>query len=317
MKKWIIALVLGPLFPLPAAALSAVTTSNAYMVENTSGTTPSGQVCYDFQTRPGCSAFIAGISSGSISSGSTNYIQNSATPTTATQVFSVSSGTITAATVSTITINTAIVQSGTPGTSGQLLSSNGNISPPTWTSFAISSGAIPPGSTQYIQNSASPTIATQVFSVSTATIANPVALKGVTNGTNAAAGNLGEYIESIFGPQNVPTTAQIGDMTNISLTAGDWDITGIVEIGANGSTVTGVTVAGITTTPGNSTLGRVIGSNWDNGSVPATSATDAFVVIPSYRFSVAVSTTVYFKCQTTYTVAFPQAQGRLSARRVH
>jgi len=100
MKKLFLALAVlcGPL--RPAAAVTPVQSANNYMVENTSGTdTTSGAFCYDFQTRPTCSARITNlqtnISSGSISPGSTNYIQNTATPSTATQLFSVLSGTIT------------------------------------------------------------------------------------------------------------------------------------------------------------------------------------------------------------------------------
>lgn len=51
------------------------TTPNAYMVENTSGTDPSGTVCYDFQTKPTCSAYIVGLSTQSLSPGSTLYVQ--------------------------------------------------------------------------------------------------------------------------------------------------------------------------------------------------------------------------------------------------
>lgn len=110
-KELILFLALGPLWPSPAAAITAVsgTSSNAYMVENTSGTSPSGTVCYDFQTRPTCNSFIAGLSSGSIPSGSTNYIQNTATPTTATQIFNVSSGAVTGNfTTSSETVNNTL-----------------------------------------------------------------------------------------------------------------------------------------------------------------------------------------------------------------
>lgn len=90
-------LLLGPLFPASSAAFgpAAGTTANAYMVENTSGTSPTGAVCYDFITRPGCSATIANLTPGSLPSNSTAYIQNTPTPTTATQQFSVSTGTFT------------------------------------------------------------------------------------------------------------------------------------------------------------------------------------------------------------------------------
>ncbi len=93
-------LAIGPLFPVPAGAFTPVggTAPNAYMVENTTGTSPAGAACYEFQTNPTCSATITNltttISSAAIPGGSTQYIQNTGTPTTATQVFSVSSATI-------------------------------------------------------------------------------------------------------------------------------------------------------------------------------------------------------------------------------
>ena len=96
MRKYLFALCL--LVPLtPAAAFTTVTTANKYMVENTTGTSPSGTACYDFQTRPTCAAFINGlvISTGTLGPGSTNYIQNTANPTITTQIFNVSSGTVT------------------------------------------------------------------------------------------------------------------------------------------------------------------------------------------------------------------------------
>ncbi len=96
MKKLLAAFFLmGPLFPKPAAAYTVVTTANQYMVENTTGTDPSGNACYDFQTRPTCSARITNltISTAAIPAGSTQYIQNTNTPTTSTQIFNVSSGT--------------------------------------------------------------------------------------------------------------------------------------------------------------------------------------------------------------------------------
>ncbi len=130
VKRFALFLFLGPLLPLPAVAFTSSASPNAYMVENTSGTSPSGAVCYDFKTQPGCSAFIAGISSGSISPGSTNYIQNTATPTTATQIFNVSSGSVSGLlTVSSAQVTTAIVLGGTAGTSGQSIQSNGSTAP--------------------------------------------------------------------------------------------------------------------------------------------------------------------------------------------
>jgi len=42
-------------------------TANAYMVENTSGTSPTGQFCYEFQTNPTCLTTITGLSTATLS----------------------------------------------------------------------------------------------------------------------------------------------------------------------------------------------------------------------------------------------------------
>lgn len=93
----------------PAFAFTATGTPSAYMVENTTGTSPSGSACYEFQTSPTCGGFINGVtinvSSSSLGPGSTNYINNSLSPSTTSQVFSVQAG--------TFTLQLAIVSTGT------------------------------------------------------------------------------------------------------------------------------------------------------------------------------------------------------------
>jgi hypothetical protein len=110
------ALLIGPIFPAPAAAFTVVggSSPNAYMVENTTGTSPSGAACYEFQTRPTCGGFINGIviSTGNFGPGSTSYIQNTPTPNTTTQIFSVSSGTVTGNFTAGIITTTKTIQQG-------------------------------------------------------------------------------------------------------------------------------------------------------------------------------------------------------------
>lgn len=154
-KEWVMFLALGPLFPAPAAALTSITTGNAYMVENTTGTSPSGSACYEFQTRPTCGGFINGlvISSGALAPGNTNYIQNRDTLQAGATYF-VSSGTVTNLNVtniltpvtfqstvvaaSTMTLGGALQLSATAGTAGQVVASNGPGTNPTWQSLATS-----------------------------------------------------------------------------------------------------------------------------------------------------------------------------------
>ncbi len=144
---------------------------------------------------------------------------------------------------------------------------------------------------------------------------------GIIVGTNtndsAAAGEVGEYIESVVGATNVPASGTFGDLTSISLTAGDWDVTGAIHYEMNNASTSGEQ-HGISSTSGNSSSGTTLGSNRFNGSWTASTLApltfDGY--IPAYRVSIASTTTFYLKYLVTYTVATPQGQGRLSARRV-
>lgn len=137
---------------------------------------------------------------------------------------------------------------------------------------------------------------------------------GTTTNDNAAAGRIGEYIESVVGPVNFGTSGQYSDLTSISLTAGDWDVSSLCATQNNGATVT-TWLLGISTTSGNSGTGLVVGSN-RAANVGPTAASDISTAIPPYRMSLASTTTVYCKLFGSYTVATPIAYARLSARRV-
>jgi hypothetical protein len=141
-------------------------------------------------------------------------------------------------------------------------------------------------------------------------------IKGKTGGTDATAGNVGEYIESVVGPTNFPGTGTFGDLTSITLTAGDWDVTFQFEAVDNGATVPSMFL-GISTTSGNSNTGLVNGSNLYAGPGPvAATGGGASGSVASWRKNVSGSTIVYAKYRASFSVATPQCYGRLSARRV-
>lgn len=144
---------------------------------------------------------------------------------------------------------------------------------------------------------------------------NSSAVLGTTTNDTAAVGRLGEYITSgVIAFTNVPLTTVVGDLASISLTAGDWDISAVIAAFANGATVT-AWAGGIGTTTGNSFGGSTEGDNRLFGALP-TAATDMGIAIPPWRVSIAATTTYYLKIYAAYTVATPQASGRISARRV-
>jgi len=141
-------------------------------------------------------------------------------------------------------------------------------------------------------------------------------IKGVTTTGDATALYLGEYIESILAAGALPASNnQYGDATSISLTAGDWDVTAIMNWNFAGVTNTSRKL-GISTTSGNSATGLVAGSNLVTETY-GTADNNISTYIPSYRMSLASTTTVYMKELVAFSGGTPATLGaRLSARRV-
>lgn len=141
-----------------------------------------------------------------------------------------------------------------------------------------------------------------------------VSIHGTETNDSASAGDVGEYVESndtSFG--NVAATTEYGDITSISLTAGDWDVTGAVVVTANGATVAAQHAA-VSVNSGNTTSDHVEGVN-QVPARPTVLGADVTMVVANYRLSLSGTTTVYLKTRCDYTVATPQAKGSIRARR--
>jgi hypothetical protein len=136
---------------------------------------------------------------------------------------------------------------------------------------------------------------------------------GTTTNDSASTGQVGEVVLSTVSLVNYPATGTWGDLTSISLTAGDWDIAAITQQTTPG-TMTGETRLGISTTSGNSATGLTIGYNRLT-FISATATTDSGGSIPMYRLSLASTTTVYLKYFTEYSTGTPKASGTIIARR--
>lgn len=136
---------------------------------------------------------------------------------------------------------------------------------------------------------------------------------GTTTNDSASTGYVGEVVLSTVSLVNYPTTATWGDLTSISLTAGDWDIAAITQQTTPG-TMTGETRLGISVTSGNSTTGLTIGYNRLTFA-NATATADSGSSIPMYRLSLASTTTVYLKYYAEYSSGTPKASGTIIARR--
>lgn len=140
---------------------------------------------------------------------------------------------------------------------------------------------------------------------------------GVVDASNAPTGDVGEAIRT-FVPSassvSSPGSGQYFDVGSIALTAGDWDVSGLVLFTANGGTVT-VAAGGIWNNAGNVNTNQLPGDNYGS-TPPPTSAYDTSVAIPSLRVSISSPDTYYLKAFMSFSVATPKAYGRISARRV-
>jgi len=149
---------------------------------------------------------------------------------------------------------------------------------------------------------------------STATTNSSQIIGTVTN-DNAGAGKVGEYIESVvLSGAAVPfvTTNVAINITSISLTAGDWDVSAnaIIDVG----TIATQAVAWVSSTSATiPTLpnGGIVLINVAFGAsgiyAPATG---------TVRFSLAATTTVYLSARLSFTGTAGDAYGTLRARRV-
>lgn len=142
-------------------------------------------------------------------------------------------------------------------------------------------------------------------------------LPGAISNTNASAGNVGEYIESVVG-SGAPVTLTTGTQTNItsiSLTAGDWDTSAIFY--ALPAATTSITryVASISGT--SATIASSPGQFSDFTQAGTVSGGTTFNnAIPSYRWSLAGTTTIFLVALVNFSVSTCSGYGLLRARRV-
>lgn len=171
-----------------------------------------------------------------------------------------------------------------------------------------------------LSDTVSPSFTTPVLGAATATsldFTSTAELIGTTTNDDANAGSVGELITARRDDSAAIslTSAAASNITSITLTAGDWDVFGVVGLIPGAST--SITLAGgwtsstSATLPENELYTRPIANSF--GEVPG------FVFkpfpIPTIRYSVAGSTTVYLSALATFTVSTLKAYGALYARR--
>jgi len=153
--------------------------------------------------------------------------------------------------------------------------------------------------------------ASSTAAVSGGTLSNIV---GVTDASTSGAGKVGEVISSyIVEASGVnPSSNTATNITSISLTAGDWDVVGQVELlqdSVGFSSCLGWTSVSSATQPDDSRL-----SGLNQGS--ASGMSFWAVPTPYLRVNVSSTTSVYLSCKAVFSMGTTTAAGFISARRV-
>jgi hypothetical protein len=144
-----------------------------------------------------------------------------------------------------------------------------------------------------------------------------VAVQGTNTNDSAAAGYVGEYVSSSVAAGSAVslTSATAKNITSISLTAGDWDVTAqaYLNLAATTSwTNFQYSISGTSATM-DVTPGRWI--NFQGGS-STPGATNLTFGAMTYRLSLAATTTIYLPAQASFATSTAGAWGYIAARRV-
>lgn len=146
-----------------------------------------------------------------------------------------------------------------------------------------------------------------------------IPVQGTNTNDSATAGDKGEYISASVASGSAVslTTLTTANVTSISLTAGDWDVSGVVAFQGGATTVVQYIQSGINTTSATlpaADTGR-LASETQNGGTPFNVVSVLTKHLAPTRISVSGTTTVYLIANASFTVSTCSAYGFIGARR--
>lgn len=208
-------------------------------------------------------------------------------------------------TLHNFTINVPTVSA---GTFTSPLINNSTINNPTITTPTVSAGTF-----------ASPIMTTPTLGAASATslaFSSTSGIIGSTTNDNAAAGSVGQLVESVVtfaSPTTGFSTGVAKNITSISLTAGDWDVMAqFGSVPAAGTTTTEV-IGSISLTSDTLDAGEYQ-SRQDGLSLAAGRISGG--TLARRRISIASTTTVYLVARFAFAVSTMGGSGFINARRI-
>ena len=153
----------------------------------------------------------------------------------------------------------------------------------------------------------------------TITPSQTAGIVGTTTNNNANAGSVGELITGTTAPNTTTASTgvsiNVGAGTNISLTAGDWDCSAVINFTFGATTSITNLSGGISTTTGALPTQDSRFDYETAANVPTATATAAWVC-PVTRILVASTTNVFLVASATFTVSTCTLGGTIRCRRV-
>jgi hypothetical protein len=187
-----------------------------------------------------------------------------------------------------------------------------------WTAYTTGVSYAPLASPIFTGDPQAPTPTATDNDTSIATTAWGLPRVGVTDGSNAAAGQVGEVIQVTRNQASAVTLASGSDygMLNIVLTPGDWELTG--EIWFNTNTNTNNCAFSASISQSGSTPGDVFATGATRVNLGTGNANMYPPILAPAPLRVNVSTnyTVYLVAWATFSGMTVTAYGRLQARRM-
>lgn len=137
-------------------------------------------------------------------------------------------------------------------------------------------------------------------------------IAGVTNGSAAGAGQIGELITNSASGVSLTSGVNV-NCTSINLTAGDWNVWGSAYFLPAASTTQAQIIAGVSTT--SATLPAIPNYSVLTISIPAGNVESQ--IAPHQVVNVSSSTTAYLVVNASFSISTETASCKIFARRMH
>lgn len=138
-----------------------------------------------------------------------------------------------------------------------------------------------------------------------------VGIKGQITGANPQPGSDGEYLSATSGAISL-TSSTAADTATITLTAGDWDVTGVVQYSPAGSTIMNSGFCGVSTVANTLPVLPFVTSI----QMTHIAGVGEYLACPVMRFNVTSSTTARLEAFSFFSTSTMTATGFIRARRV-